>query len=209
MALWGNTDNANNSTIFAAAQVKRAPTVAERTALFGNTTADAYITGLTVGQFGVDANEVTASRSGAGDRAAHAGWVLRTEGSGGRAGRVSTEVLVAMGSITSDAEDIVYEDFVLRFTTQPSNATANTTAGATAVFTVAVASTPVGATPTYTWTYANGDAIATGANVGVTTADTLTVNSAVQTTNAAFKVVVAAAGADSITSSNATLTITV
>ena len=209
MALWGKTDNANNSTIFAAAQVKRAPTAAERTALFGNTTADVYISGLTVGQFGVDANEVTAARAGAGDRTAHAGWVLRTEGSGGRAGRVSTEVLVAMGSITSDAEDAVYEDYVLRFTTQPSNATANTTAKATAAFTVAVASTPVGATPTYAWTYANGAAIGAGANVGVTTGATLTVNSAIQTTNAAFKVTVAAAGADSITSSNATLTITV
>jgi len=34
----------------------------------------------------------------------HTGWVLRTEGSGGRAGRVQYEVLVAMG-ITSDAAD--------------------------------------------------------------------------------------------------------
>jgi hypothetical protein len=30
---------------------------------------------------------------------AHAGWVLRTEGSGGRAGRVQYETLVAMGSL--------------------------------------------------------------------------------------------------------------
>jgi hypothetical protein len=33
------------------------------------------------------------------DGAAHAGWVLRTEGTGGRAGRVQYEVLVAMGSL--------------------------------------------------------------------------------------------------------------
>ena len=51
------------------------------------------------------------------DGAAHAGWVLRTEGTGGRAGRVQYEVLVAMGSLgaqtsaygtaatTSDASD--------------------------------------------------------------------------------------------------------
>jgi hypothetical protein len=32
----------------------------------------------------------------------HAGWVLRTEGSGGRAGRVQYEVLVAMGSLGSN-----------------------------------------------------------------------------------------------------------
>lgn len=36
---------------------------------------------------------------GANKGIAHAGWVLRTEGSGGRAGRVQYEVLVAMGSL--------------------------------------------------------------------------------------------------------------
>jgi len=42
---------------------------------------------------------------GGGKGAAHAGWVLRTEGTGGRAGRVQYETLVAMGSIGSDASD--------------------------------------------------------------------------------------------------------
>jgi hypothetical protein len=35
----------------------------------------------------------------------HAGWVLRTVGTGGRAGRVQYETLVAMGSISTDASD--------------------------------------------------------------------------------------------------------
>lgn len=35
----------------------------------------------------------------------HAGWVVRTEGTGGRAGRVQYETLVAMGTITGDASD--------------------------------------------------------------------------------------------------------
>lgn len=35
----------------------------------------------------------------------HAGWVLRTVGTGGRAGRVQYETLVAMGSMTGDASD--------------------------------------------------------------------------------------------------------
>jgi len=35
----------------------------------------------------------------------HAGWVIRREGTGGRAGRVHYETLVAMGSMTSDASD--------------------------------------------------------------------------------------------------------
>lgn len=38
-------------------------------------------------------------------RPAHTGWVLRTEGTGGRAGRIQTEVLVASKSITGDAAD--------------------------------------------------------------------------------------------------------
>lgn len=39
------------------------------------------------------------------DAVTHSGWVLRTEGSGGRAGRVFYETLVATGSITGDADD--------------------------------------------------------------------------------------------------------
>jgi hypothetical protein len=50
--------------------------------------------------------------SGASGKGFHAGWVLRTAGTGGRAGRVQYETLVAMGSITtaSDAEDTIFKD---------------------------------------------------------------------------------------------------
>jgi len=43
------------------------------------------------------------------DRASvtHAGWTIRTEGRGGRAGRVQYETLVAMSSITGDAGRVV------------------------------------------------------------------------------------------------------
>ena len=47
---------------------------------------------------------------GGGKGGAHAGWVLRTVGQGGRAGRVQYETLVAMGSLTGDAEDTVLKD---------------------------------------------------------------------------------------------------
>jgi hypothetical protein len=41
----------------------------------------------------------------------HSGWVRRTVGTGGRAGRVQYETLVAMGSITGDqSDDIAYRD---------------------------------------------------------------------------------------------------
>jgi hypothetical protein len=42
---------------------------------------------------------------------AHAGWVRRTVGTGGRAGRIQYETLVAMGSITGDqADDLQFTD---------------------------------------------------------------------------------------------------
>jgi hypothetical protein len=48
--------------------------------------------------------------SGAKQGAAHAGWVRRVVGTGGRAGRVQEETLVAMGSIAGDLEDTVMKD---------------------------------------------------------------------------------------------------
>lgn len=51
-----------------------------------------------------------ATISGVQHGAAHAGWVLRTVGQGGRAGRVHYETLVAMGTITGDAEDTILKD---------------------------------------------------------------------------------------------------
>jgi hypothetical protein len=60
------------------------------------------------------ADQATATASlgaGAGTGLTHAGWVRRTVGAGGRAGRVQEEVLVAMGSMTGDqADDIQYPD---------------------------------------------------------------------------------------------------
>jgi hypothetical protein len=202
MPLWGSTDNAANSTIFAAAQLKVSPNTANKTALFGNTTANAYITGSTIGQFGVDSNEITAD----GGKVAHTGWVLRTVGSGGRAGRVFNEVLVA-GGISGDAEDIIFPDFTIRIITQPLANTANTTDGGLATFRVVANSTP-NTTLSFQWTYANGDSIQAGANVGVTTSANLVINSSIETENTAFKVAVSATGANTVISSNAILTIT-
>lgn len=202
MSQWEMDDSAANSVIWAAGQLKVEANSANRDALFGNTTADAFIDGVTVGMFGVDSNEIAAE----GGKAAHTGWVLRTTGSGGRSGRVMQEVLVA-GGITTDAEDVVYPDFTILITSQPEDASANTTAEEEAEFTVVATSTP-STTLTYAWTYANGDSIQAGANVGNTTQATLTVNSAVETANVDYKVTVSATGAVDAVSSNATLTIT-
>lgn len=58
----------------------------------GNGIANASLAVTLTGQEGVN-------------RGAHAGWVLRTEGTGGRAGRVTYETIVAMGSMTGDGND--------------------------------------------------------------------------------------------------------
>ena len=43
-------------------------------------------------------------------KGAHLGWVKRTVGTGGRAGRVHYETLVAASSMTGDGEDIATPD---------------------------------------------------------------------------------------------------
>jgi hypothetical protein len=63
--------------------------------------------GVTVGGAGGTGAVVTATLTGqeGTNRGLHAGWNLRKEGSGGRAGRVHYETLVAMGSMTGDGDD--------------------------------------------------------------------------------------------------------
>lgn len=210
MSQWGKSDAASNSVIWAPTSVKLAPNSTNRNNLFGNTTADAFVTNATVGMFGVDTNEVTAERQASQPRPAHAGWVLRTEGSGGRAGRVQQEVLVAMGTVTSDAEDETYQDYVVSITTQPSADSANSAANETATFTVAALTTPTGGTLSYQWqgnstgSFAN---LTNGAGISGVTTDTLTLNA---NTVAArhVRVVVGVTGGNSVTSSAAAYTVT-
>lgn len=208
MSQWKNDDSAANSVLWGVTQYNKTPNTANRNTFFGNTTANAYSNGITVGQFGVDTSEIAATRQAGENRPAHAGWVNRIVGSGGRAGRIQHEVLVAMGSMTGDAEDAAFPDRTIVISTQPRANTANTTAGALATFRVVAATVPAGGTLTYAWSFANGDTITAGSNVGVTTAANLVINSAAQTTNASYKVAISSTGADTLTSSNATLTIT-
>ena len=96
MALWSNTDANTSAPKYAVAGGDGV--AADGDTLFNNTTQDAYVTGKAIGVFGVDPVEQEESN----DNGGHAGWVLRTEGSGSRAGRVHVETLVAMGSMTGD-----------------------------------------------------------------------------------------------------------
>lgn len=182
MALWSNTD-ANTS----------APkwSVGSGLGVAGN--GDELYNDTPVGVFGVTNDEQQVTQN---TRGAHAGWVLEQVGSGGRAGRITTETLVAMGSMTSDGDAAVIKNTVITITRQPGNA--SNTVGGNASFNVAATASPA-ATLGYQW-YANG-AIITGA-----TANVLNVTN-VQTQNN-YYVVVSASGADSVQSSNGVLTIT-
>lgn len=68
MAQWGNTDDAANSVLWATARVNLPANTTNQTALFGNTTASAFLNNgvamnLTVGQFGLDATEIAVSNA--------------------------------------------------------------------------------------------------------------------------------------------------
>lgn len=81
MPLWGNTDDAANSVSYAPSQYNTEANTANKTALFGNTTAGAIVGGKAVGQFGVSSAEM-ANTSGEGGKVTHSGWVLREAGTG-------------------------------------------------------------------------------------------------------------------------------
>ena len=223
MSSWGNNDNAANapywavnSTIVNAADVKAvaaAPTAANVALLYGNTTADVYTTGQTVGLFAVDAQESLATH------AQHTGWVLRTTGSGGRAGRVQNEVLVALSGVTGDGDAQQYANVTITLS-GPSDASgiANATYYANVV-TFSVTPTLVGntaATLTYQWQYNSGSAWANiPANTvpmhyhGATGATLYAMPGTTANNATKYRVVVTAADQGvSATSANAVITVT-
>lgn len=213
MAQWGNNDAASNSVIWATESVNLPANTANRDALFGNTTANAYFDGVTIGQFGVDTDEQQAKRDSGEARPTHAGWVLRTEGSGGRAGRVQFETLVAMGSMTGDAEDTIFPDVNITITSQPDDASANSAADEQATFTVAATSVPSGSL-SYLWQYTtdpgNTASFATTGSVAGFSGQTTTTLTADANTivDGTLVRVVVSGGGDSVTSESAELTVT-
>lgn len=235
MSSWGKYDNAANTPLWAvnasivkaaAAEEHSAPTRANVTYLFANTASGAYIAGETIGLFGVDANEVATE----GGKAAHQGWVLRTTGSGGRAGRVQEEVLVALSGFAtgSDAEDSVYKDSVITITAQPSvQGPVSAASGDTVSFavTASITSGNTAAPLTYIWQVSdnaggawttitngnkNGAALPPNTIISGATTSTLTVDPTnVDANNYVFRAVVSATGTGATaTSANGRILIT-
>lgn len=125
MSLWGKTDNANNSPAFTLNQLNKTANAANRTALYGNTTLGAFEAGEVNGQYGVDTTEA-ANTSSDFKKVAHAGWNLKTQGTGS----VTSITIVAGGSGYSNTD-------VVRVTSAGVNAAAtlstNSTGGITSV----------------------------------------------------------------------------
>ena len=92
MSSWTKADSAAGAPLWAATMLNVAPSSANRTSLYQNTTANTFISGATNGLFNYSASE---TQSG---KVAHSGWVLKTTGSGGRSGRVSYQTLVCLTS---------------------------------------------------------------------------------------------------------------
>lgn len=203
MSQWKNVDNANSAPVTAVAAFKKPANTANRDAFFGNTTANAIKTGLKVGIFGADTAEVSAESA-----ITHAGWVVRKEGTGGRAGRVQYETLVAMGSMSGDAEDAALPDIKIFFKTQPES---KSIVGANATsFAVTTDSTPPAAAVTYQWQANTGAGFTNLTNAGVytgATTGTLAISAGTGLNGVQYRVVASSTGANTITSKAAVLTV--
>ena len=97
MSSWAKSDAFGSAPLWALSSVNKAPIAANMGAaasgkLFNNATASNLIAGITRGLFNYAAGEFPAG--------SHQGWVLKTTGSSGRAGRVTGETLVCLTSNT-------------------------------------------------------------------------------------------------------------
>ena len=92
MSSWTTADSAAGAPLWACASAGLAPSSANRTNLFEDSTLSNFISGSTIGLFNYAAGEIIAG--------SHQGWVLKTTGSGGRASRVTGETLVCLTSNT-------------------------------------------------------------------------------------------------------------
>ena len=183
------------------------PTEAESGKAFQVTTKPAYDN---TNVFGINAAEAPGGVT--------QGWVKVTNGTGGRAGRTQYETLVAFGDHTkpSEASDADAGQFgELAFATNVVNA-ARTGAG-TVQFTVTMVQDNT-LSPTYQWqkstdggvTFANvtdGSAASSGTNNVTSTYTTASFANAGAAEDVAYRVVVSATGANSVTSASGTVTI--
>jgi len=174
------------------------PTEAESTKAFQITTKPSYDNENVVGMTSAEAGTI-----GAGP-----GWVKVTEGTGGRAGRVQYETLVAFGDHTkpseagSNADDATFGVITLATIADVSAATGQ------AETIQVVATTTNNVVPSYQWqlrttgSYAN---LANGGVYGDVTTDTLAISDNTGLNGNRYRCVVSGAGATTVNSNGAKL----
>lgn len=86
-----NLDEVAGAPLWAVEAIRKEKSNANRTDLFNDATANNFISGVTIGLFNYKDSETTSAM-------AHAGWNLKTTGSGGRAGRIQYETLVCLSN---------------------------------------------------------------------------------------------------------------
>lgn len=165
MSSWGNFDGANDAPKWATTQVNVSPTQDNANNLYQNTTQNYWesdlpdgskrMTNLTVGLFAVDAAEEQVAENSS-TKPAHSGWVLRTVGAGGRAGRVTQEVLVALANITTDntSDNAEYPNATITVSQPAALQSLTANAGGANTVTLSVDGTtviPPSAVLTYQW----------------------------------------------------------
>jgi hypothetical protein len=180
MSSWGNKDANTSAPKWATTQVNLRPTQANANLLFANTTANAFTVtladgsirqgNLTVGLFLVDTQEEQVAQL-ASSHPPHSGWVLKTTGQGGRAGRVTQEVLVCLNTSIGDGDGQIYPNVSITLVTS-GNQTVYSNTAFTNVATFLVTPTLVGntaATLTYQWQYNNASGSYGWANIPANT----------------------------------------
>ena len=156
--------------------------------------------------YGVDTTEAVAETT-------NPGWIYVNEYTDMHGNpRKKNEVLAAIGSITTDDEDVVFPDTVITINTQPIS---NTAAAFSAVsFTVVTSTLPVGTTVNHRWQRAANANVAfadltnAGTYSGANTATLSIANNSLAVSGSIYRVQLSAAGVTANTvSANAVLTI--
>jgi hypothetical protein len=104
MSSWGNNDNSANAPLWATSTINLAPTRGNVANLYSNTTANVFINRATIGLFAVDSSEAANNQN---KGVSHTGWVTKTTGQGGRAGRTQYETLVVLNTVIGDGDSTI------------------------------------------------------------------------------------------------------
>jgi len=210
MSSWGNSNTNMSMPKWATTNdgINLRPTQDNANLLFANTTANAFVTGETIGVFGVDQFQADASGG-----QVHTGWVMQTTGQGGRAGRVQNEVLVATSSMSGGVASAQFPNTVISITSQPVANSAVHGSGNTVTFQVAASSSNPNVTLGYDWFFNPGtgfvDAASNGTFTGATS-NTLVANATTTIANTwSVKCVVTCASAFAANVNSASALVTV